>query len=138
MYEQYAMTAQPLSQLSPARRLLPSDEVFYPTVAVQSLMRILKDSSLSNLHGMVMKVRRSPIICLCLTYIHSLLHLTCLIFTSSYLKGRYVYIQRIRLEECSIFEEYSPPYFGHGKKLRPTWIARSTTTTGGKSKCHCL
>mmetsp|Transcript_15876 Transcript_15876/g.34202 ORF Transcript_15876/g.34202 Transcript_15876/m.34202 type:complete len:1004 (+) Transcript_15876:2382-5393(+) len=58
MYEQYAMTAQPLSQLSPARRLSPSDEVFYPTVAVQALMRILKDSSLSNLHGMVMKVRR--------------------------------------------------------------------------------
>ena len=56
MYEQYAMTAQPLSQLSPARRLSPSDEVFYPTVAVQGLMRILKDSSLSTLHGMVMKV----------------------------------------------------------------------------------
>lgn len=55
MYEQYAMTAQPLSQLSPARRLLPSDEAFYPTVAVQALMRILKDTSLSNLHGMVMK-----------------------------------------------------------------------------------
>lgn len=57
MYEQYAMTAQPLSKLSPARRLSPSDEAFYPTVAVQALMRILKDSSLSNLHGMVMKVR---------------------------------------------------------------------------------
>lgn len=56
MYEQYAMTAQPLSKLSPARRLSPSDEGFYPTVAVQALMRILKDSSLSNLHGMVMKV----------------------------------------------------------------------------------
>ncbi|KAL7543713.1 hypothetical protein ACHAXR_013532 [Thalassiosira sp. AJA248-18] len=55
MYEQYAMTAQPLSQLSPARRLSPSDDAFYPTVAVQALMRILKDSSLSNLHGMVMK-----------------------------------------------------------------------------------
>ena len=54
------MTAQPLSQLSPARRLLPSDEVFYPTVAVQSLMRILKDSSLSNLHGMVMTERVLP------------------------------------------------------------------------------
>lgn len=59
MYEQYAMTAQPLRQLSPAKRLSPTDEVFYPTVAVQALMRILKDSSLSNLHGMVMKVRRS-------------------------------------------------------------------------------
>jgi len=55
MYEQYAMTAQPLSQLPPARRLSPSDEDFYPTVTVQALMRILKDSSLSNLHGMVMK-----------------------------------------------------------------------------------
>jgi len=55
MYEQYAMTAQPLSKLSPARRLSPSDEGFYPMVAVQALMRILKDSSLSNLHGMVMK-----------------------------------------------------------------------------------
>lgn len=56
MYEQYAMTAQPLSKLSPARRLSPSDEGFFPTVAVQALMRILKDTSLSNLHGMVMKV----------------------------------------------------------------------------------
>jgi FKBP12-rapamycin complex-associated protein len=56
MYEQYAMTAQPLSKLSPARRLSPSDEGFYPAVAVQALMRILKDSSLSNFHGMVMKV----------------------------------------------------------------------------------
>lgn len=56
MYQQFAMTAQPSSKLSPARRLSPSDEVFYPTVAVQALMRILKDSSLSNLHGMVMKV----------------------------------------------------------------------------------
>lgn len=58
MYEQYAMTAQPLSKLSPARRLSPTDEVFYPTVAVQALMRILKDTSLSNLHGMVMKVSK--------------------------------------------------------------------------------
>ena len=57
MYEQYAMTAQPLSQLPPARRLSPSDDDFYPTVTVQALMRILKDSSLSNLHSMVMKVR---------------------------------------------------------------------------------
>lgn len=55
MYEQYAMTAQPLSKLSPPKRLSPSDEAFYPTVAVQALMRILTDSSLSNLHGMVMK-----------------------------------------------------------------------------------
>lgn len=55
MYEQYAMTSQPLSKLSPAKRLSPSDEAFYPTVAVQALMRILTDTSLSNLHGMVMK-----------------------------------------------------------------------------------
>ncbi|KAL7500860.1 hypothetical protein ACHAWT_010361 [Skeletonema menzelii] len=55
MYEQYAMTAQSLSKLPPARRLSPSDDDFYPTVAVQALMRILRDSSLSNLHGMVMK-----------------------------------------------------------------------------------
>ena len=55
MYEQYAMTAQPISKLSPPKRLSPSDEAFYPTVAVQALMRILTDSSLSNLHGMVMK-----------------------------------------------------------------------------------
>ena len=59
MYGQYAMTAQPISKLTPARRLSPTDEGFYPTVAVQALMRILKDPSLSNLHGMVMKVRCS-------------------------------------------------------------------------------
>ncbi|EED89568.1 phosphatidylinositol 3-kinase (PI3K)-like protein [Thalassiosira pseudonana CCMP1335] len=48
-------TGIPLSNLPPARRLLPSDDDFYPTVAVQALMRILKNPSLSNLHGMVMK-----------------------------------------------------------------------------------
>ena len=61
MYGQYAMTAQPISKLTPARRLSPTDEGFYPTVAVQALMRILKDPSLSNLHGMVMKVRCSEL-----------------------------------------------------------------------------
>lgn len=55
MYEQYAMTAQPVSKLSPARRLMPTSEDFYPTVAVQALTRILKDPSLAVHHGMVMQ-----------------------------------------------------------------------------------
>ena len=55
MYEQYAMTSQPLSIISSRRRLIPSDGDFYPTVAIAALMRILKDQSLSNLHAMVMK-----------------------------------------------------------------------------------
>ena len=55
MYEQYAMTSQPDSKLPPARRLTPSDEDFYPTVAVQALTRILKDPSLAVYHGMVMQ-----------------------------------------------------------------------------------
>jgi len=55
MYEQYAMTSQPDSELPPARRLTPSDEDFYPTVAVQALTRILKDPSLAVYHGMVMQ-----------------------------------------------------------------------------------
>jgi hypothetical protein len=37
MYKQYAMPAQLLSKLSPACHLLPSDEGFHPTVAVQAL-----------------------------------------------------------------------------------------------------
>ena len=55
MYEQYAMTAVPVSNLPPARRLTPSDEDFYPTVAVQALTRILKDNSLAVHHSMVMQ-----------------------------------------------------------------------------------
>lgn len=55
MYEQYAMTAQPDSKLPPARRLTPSEEDFYPTVAVQALTRILKDPSLAVYHSMVMQ-----------------------------------------------------------------------------------
>lgn len=41
MYEQYAMTSQPLSVISSRRRLVPSDDDFYPTVAIAALMRIL-------------------------------------------------------------------------------------------------
>lgn len=55
MYEQYAMVAQPVSSLPPARRMTPGDEEFYPTVAIQALMRIFKDPSLANHHGMVMQ-----------------------------------------------------------------------------------
>lgn len=55
MYEQYTMTAQPTSKLLPARRLRPTSEDFYPTVAVQALTLILKDPSLAVHHGMVMQ-----------------------------------------------------------------------------------
>lgn len=55
MYELYSMTAQPASKISPARRLTPGDENFYPTVALQALTAILKDPSLAVHHGMVMQ-----------------------------------------------------------------------------------
>lgn len=55
MYGQYAMVAQPVSSLAPARRMTPGDEEFYPTVAIQALMRIFKDPSLAVHHGMVMQ-----------------------------------------------------------------------------------
>ena len=55
MYELYSMTAQPISKISPARRLTPTDENFYPTVALQALTTILKDPSLAVHHGMVMQ-----------------------------------------------------------------------------------
>ena len=35
--------------------MTPADDEFYPTVAVQALTRILKDSSLAVHHGMVMQ-----------------------------------------------------------------------------------
>ena len=54
MYEQYAMVAQ-VSSLAPPRRMTPGDEKFYPTVAIQALMRIFKDPSLANHHGMAMQ-----------------------------------------------------------------------------------
>jgi len=55
MYEQYAMVAQPVSMLPPAKRLNPSDAEFYPTVAIQALMRIFRDQSLVVHHGMVIQ-----------------------------------------------------------------------------------
>ncbi len=55
MYELYSMIAQPISKISPARRLTPADENFYPTVALQALTTILKDPSLAVHHGMVMQ-----------------------------------------------------------------------------------
>eukprot|EP00980_Cylindrotheca_fusiformis_P012609 scaffold3084_cov144-Cylindrotheca_fusiformis.AAC.57 len=55
MYEQYSMVAQPVSSLPPARRMTPDHEEFYPTVAIQALMRIFKDPSLALHHGMVMQ-----------------------------------------------------------------------------------
>ena len=53
MYEQYAMVAQPVSNLPPAKRMSPSDEEFFPTVAIQALMRIFRDPALAVHHGMV-------------------------------------------------------------------------------------
>ena len=55
MYEQYAMVAQPVSTLPPARRLNPSSEDFYPTVAIQALMRIFRDPALAVHHSMVIQ-----------------------------------------------------------------------------------
>lgn len=55
MYEQYAMVAQPVSSLPPAKRMTPSNEEFYPTVTVQALMRIFRDPSLAVHHGMVVQ-----------------------------------------------------------------------------------
>jgi serine/threonine-protein kinase mTOR len=55
MYEQYAMVAQPVSNLPPAKRMTPSEDDFYPTVAIQALMRIFRDPALSVHHGMVVQ-----------------------------------------------------------------------------------
>ncbi len=55
MYELYAMTAQPVSKISPARRLTPVDEEFYPTVALQALTSILKNPSLTVYHQIAMQ-----------------------------------------------------------------------------------
>ena len=55
MYEQYAMTAQPVTSLPPSKRTTPLDVGFYPAVAIQALMRIFRDSSLAVHHGMVVQ-----------------------------------------------------------------------------------
>lgn len=55
MYEQYAMVAQPVSTVPPAKRMTPSSEGFYPTVAIQALMRIFRDQSLAVHHGQVVQ-----------------------------------------------------------------------------------
>ncbi|KAL3924907.1 MAG: hypothetical protein SGILL_000756 [Bacillariaceae sp.] len=55
MYEQYAAVAQPASIHTPAKRMEPGDDGFFPTVTIQALMRIFKDPSLAVHHGMVMQ-----------------------------------------------------------------------------------
>jgi FKBP12-rapamycin complex-associated protein len=55
MHEQYAMFAQPMSELIPAKRISPADEDFYPTVVVQALMRIFKDPNLTVHHSLVIQ-----------------------------------------------------------------------------------
>ena len=54
------MVAQPVSTMVPPQRMTPTDEDFYPTVAIQALAiqaltRIFKDPSLAIHHGMVMQ-----------------------------------------------------------------------------------
>ena len=56
MYEQCAMTAQPVASSNPFKsEVTPSSEDFFPTVAVKALMKILKDPSLAVHHSMVMQ-----------------------------------------------------------------------------------
>ena len=53
MYEQYAMVAQPVSNLRPPRRMTPADDEFYPTVAILALMRIFREPALTVHYGTV-------------------------------------------------------------------------------------
>jgi len=55
MHEQYAMFAQLMSELQLPKRITPTDENFYPTVAIQALMRIFCDPDLALHHGMVIQ-----------------------------------------------------------------------------------
>jgi hypothetical protein len=57
MYEQYAMVAQPVTGImsTSTKRMTPSQDDFFPTVAVQALIRILRDPSLSVHHVMVVQ-----------------------------------------------------------------------------------
>ena len=111
MYEQYAMTAVPISKLKPARRMSPSDDTFYPTVAVQALMRILKDNSLSNLHGMVMKVC-GHIWCTELTLI-----VTSFIQCRLYI-GCYVHLQRAGCQVSPLSQNHRATHPEHRQALR--------------------
>lgn len=55
MYEQYATAAQPITGVVSMKRITPSDDDFFPHVAVQALVRILRDLSLSVHHVMVLQ-----------------------------------------------------------------------------------
>lgn len=55
MYEQYSTAAVPVSKLPPAKRMTPFDEDFYPSVAIQALMRIFREPTLAVHHGMVIQ-----------------------------------------------------------------------------------
>ena len=55
MYEQYSTAAVPVSKLPPAKRMTPAHEDFYPSVAIQALMRIFRETTLAVHHGMVIQ-----------------------------------------------------------------------------------
>jgi hypothetical protein len=55
MHKQYAMVSQPASSHTPARRMAPADDEFYPTFTMHALMRIFKNQSLAVHHGMVIQ-----------------------------------------------------------------------------------
>lgn len=61
MYEQYSTAAVPVSKLPPAKRMTPSDEDFYPSVAIQALMRIFCEPTLAVHHGMVIQAGKSTV-----------------------------------------------------------------------------
>jgi Domain of unknown function (DUF3385) len=73
MYEQYAMVAQPVLTLAPTKRINPTDDEFYPTVAIQSLMRMFRDPSLAVHHSMVIQA---------VMFIFKSLHLRCVPYLS--------------------------------------------------------
>ena len=51
MYEQNVMRAQPVPDVEPAPRHMPSSEDYYPHVSITALMKILRDTSLSAHHS---------------------------------------------------------------------------------------
>jgi Domain of unknown function (DUF3385) len=55
MYGQYAMLAQPVTESISTKRMTLSRDDFFPTAAVQAMVRILRDRSLSVHHVMVVQ-----------------------------------------------------------------------------------
>jgi len=133
MHEQYAMFAQPMDDYRMAARLTPANDVdFYPTVVIQSLLRIFRNPNLNFHHGMVIQA---------IMFIFKSMGIGCVPYLDSVVPEMLSTIENsvsVHLREtvlkhlvglCSIVEEHLRPYIKQIFDIVETlWTSRHLST----------